>query len=243
MADEVAGRDAAAKALHMKHGLDCAYQAWDGNNDGPHVLESCGACQYVADAAIIAYLGAGLEVANAAPPTASKGGRGVRLAYADPPYLGCCGLYGHHHEAPYGCWDDERQHFALMGDLDAEYDGWAVSASSPSLTRLLFAAPEGIRIASWCKSFASFKPSQRVAYAWEPVIYKTARGINEGATPGRDFLVEPITLKRGLTGAKPEAFCRWVASVLLGYVEGDELVDIFPGTGVMERVLAQGVLL
>jgi hypothetical protein len=54
----------------------------------------------------------------------------------------------------------------------------------------------------------------------------------------RDFLSEPITLRKGLIGAKPERFCRWIAD-LLGYIEGDELVDIFPGTGIMGRVLAQ----
>ena len=49
-------------------------------------------------------------------------------------------------------------------------------------------------------------------------------------------------MQKGLTGAKPERFCRWVAN-LLGYIDGDELVDVFPGTGIMGRTLAQGVLL
>ena len=52
----------------------------------------------------------------------------------------------------------------------------------------------------------------------------------------------PITLKRGLTGAKPEAFCRWVLD-LLGYANGDEIDDLFPGTSVMSRIAAQGVLI
>ena len=57
----------------------------------------------------------------------------------------------------------------------------------------------------------------------------------------RDWIQESITLKRGLTGAKPEAFCRWVLD-LLGYIEGDEVEDVFPGSGVMGHVLAQGRL-
>ena len=39
-----------------------------------------------------------------------------------------------------------------------------------------------------------------------------------------------MAMGKGLVGAKPEAFCRWVLD-LLGYVEGDEVVDVFPGTG------------
>ena len=35
---------------------------------------------------------------------------------------------------------------------------------------------------------------------------------------------------------------RWVAD-LLGYIEGDEMVDLFPGSGVMGGVIDQGVLL
>lgn len=32
-------------------------------------------------------------------------GLGMKFAYADPPYLGCCKLYDHFH--PDGrCWDD-----------------------------------------------------------------------------------------------------------------------------------------
>jgi hypothetical protein len=50
-----------------------------------------------------------------------------------------------------------------------------------------------------------------------------------------DVLAEPITLKRGLTGAKPEAFCEWVLD-LLNVQGGDEVKDLFPGTGVMGSV-------
>lgn len=39
-----------------------------------------------------------------------------------------------------------------------------------------------------------------------------------------------ITLKRGLTGAKPEAVCHW-AFELLGARPEDQLTDLFPGSG------------
>jgi hypothetical protein len=166
----------------------------------------------------------------------------VRVAYADPPYLGYCGkFYGHRHEEPYGCWDDTWTHLQLFVRL-LEFDGWACSATSQSLATLLPLAAEAghaPRIAAWVKPFAAYKANVRIAYTWEPVLFVPGRDSSkDGAPVGRDHLSEPITLKKGLTGAKPERFCRWVAD-LLGYIDGDELVDIFPGTGIMGRVLAQ----
>lgn len=163
----------------------------------------------------------------------------MRFAYADPPYLGCSKFYDHPNAADY---DNPRMHGALMESLNDHYDGWALSLSSPSLSFILPLAPEGARIASWVKPFAAFKANVRIAYTWEPVIFKPGRDSSkDGAPVGRDHLSEPITLKKGLTGAKPERFCRWIAD-LLGYVQGDEMVDLYPGTGVMGRTLAQGVM-
>ena len=54
------------------------------------------------------------------------------------------------------------------------------------------------------------------------------------ATTPKDVVSANITLKRGLTGAKPEAFCRWMFAVL-GMQPGDELVDLFPGTGAVTQ--------
>ncbi len=86
----------------------------------------------------------------------------------------------------------------------------------------------------------------RPAYAWEPVLFTGGRNKNHPPPPKggaqttpKDYLATPITLKRGLTGAKPEVFCRWILD-LLGYIDGDTLDDLFPGTGVMAHVLAQG---
>lgn len=52
----------------------------------------------------------------------------MKYAYADPPYVGMCRTYDHHHEAPYGCWDDLHTHADLIDDLMTEFpDGWALS--------------------------------------------------------------------------------------------------------------------
>lgn len=167
----------------------------------------------------------------------------MRFAYADPPYLGCGHLYvGQHPDAL--IWDDPETHRRLIARLSDEYpDGWALSLSSTTLKTLLPMCPADVRICSWVKPFAAYKRNVRIAYTWEPVIVRGGRvSSRDGAPVGRDHLSEPITLRRGLTGAKSERFCRWVLD-LLGYIEGDQVDDLFPGTGVMARVLAQTSLL
>lgn len=158
----------------------------------------------------------------------------LRLAYADPPYIGKSWRYDHPDAAR---WDDPVEHVALMADLDASFDGWALSCLSGSLRLLLPAAPERARVAAWVKPWCAFKRNVRIAYSWEPVIFAPGRDRStEGAPVGRDHLSAPMMMRAGLVGAKPPSFCRWVAD-LLGYAEGDELVDIFPGTGIMDRSL------
>lgn len=171
------------------------------------------------------------------------------FAYADPPYLGCCGLFDHYH--PDGrCWDDEDTHRLIIKKLMTEFpDGWALSASSPSLRTLLPMCPPEVRIGAWAKSFVAFKRGVRPAYAWEPVIFYGGRNpgyghphpppVRGGAqTTPKDFIVEPIMLRKGLTGAKPPNFCKWVLQ-LLNVQPGDELVDLFPGTGIMGQTFAE----
>lgn len=160
----------------------------------------------------------------------------MRFAYADPPYLGCGKLYAAYHPDALA-WDDPSTHLALVGRLCDEFpDGWAMSLHAPSLRTILTMCPEDVRVAAWVKPFAAFKANVRNAYTWEPVIVRGGRASSkDGAPVTRDHLAEPITLQRGLTGAKPERFCRWVLD-MLGVVDGDEVVDLFPGTGVMGRV-------
>src|SRR5215469_5371321 len=128
----------------------------------------------------------------------------ITLAYADPPYLGWSKYYDHP-EA--NRWDDPAAHIQLMADMDTKYDGWALSCSAPSLRHILPGAPPIARVAAWVKPFAAFKRNVRIAYTWEPVIFVPGRDSSKlGAPVGRDHLAENITLKRGLTGAKPERF-------------------------------------
>ncbi len=50
----------------------------------------------------------------------------------------------------------------------------------------------------------------------------------------RDHISEPITLKRGFRGAKPEKVCFWIFEGL-NIMDGDEFHDLFPGSGAVTR--------
>lgn len=153
----------------------------------------------------------------------------VRVAYADPPYPGCAFLYKDHPD-----FAGEVDHAALVERLQSEFDGWVLHTNAtPSTLALLAPLVEktGARWCSWVKGFAAFKRNIPVAYAWEPVIIKPARKpVVSTRQISRDWIECSITLRRGLTGAKPEAVCHW-AFELVGARPEDELADLFPGTG------------
>jgi hypothetical protein len=152
----------------------------------------------------------------------------ARYAYADPPYIGCAHLYPE---------KEEVHHPTLVQNLCDNYDGWALSCSSPSLQQILAMCPTDVRVMAWVKPFAIFKPNVNPAYAWEPVIVWHPRMKRSRTEPTvRDWVSEVITLKKGLTGAKPRAFCHWILDVL-GWVPGDTMADLFPGTGIMGDVV------
>jgi hypothetical protein len=158
----------------------------------------------------------------------------VRFAFADPPYLGCCGLYGHAHHGG-GCWDDLATHAQLVERLSSEFpDGWAMSLHEPSLRKILPLCPDDARVAPWVKPFASFKPNVNPAYAWEPVIFRGGRDFTREQPTVRDWHPANITLRRGLTGVKPDSFSYWLFD-LLNMQSGDEFVDLFPGSGAVTR--------
>ncbi len=163
--------------------------------------------------------------------------RTMIVAYADPPYLGCCALYQHEHGVSGECWDEVTTHKRLIDDLCDYYpDGWALSLSSPSLRTLLPLCPDDVRVSPWTKTFAVFKPNVNPAYAWEPIIWRGGRdkrGRDEQTV--RDWVSTPITLQKGLTGAKSEGFAWWLCD-LLGLREDDELIDLYPGTGVIGQI-------
>jgi hypothetical protein len=154
----------------------------------------------------------------------------LRFAYADPPYLGQARKH-------YGSGAREVNHRVLIGTLSDLYpDGWVLSCSSPSLRDLLPLCPPDVRVLAWVKPFHCYKKGVSPAYAWEPVIFRGGRIRPQPPyeTP-KDFVSANITLRKGLVGAKPEVFCRWLFDCLNAQ-PGDQLDDLFPGSGVVGRV-------
>lgn len=159
-----------------------------------------------------------------------------RIAYADPPYIGCAHLY--RGQTDYG---GEVDHVALINRLESEFDGWVLhAAATPESMRVLapLVVKTGARWMSWVKGFAAFKRNVSVAYAWEPVIVKAARKpVVSKRVVMRDWVECSITLRRGLTGAKPEKVCHW-AFEMVGARPDDDLVDLFPGTHAVSEAWA-----
>lgn len=183
-------------------------------------------------------------------------GRPLRLAYADPPYPGnAARFYGDHPD-----FGGEVDHAELISRLSG-YDGWALSTSAAALVSVLSLCPAGVRVAAWHRGERPTR-SVRPLNAWEPVIYFGGRGVlqdrgdasrpagDDAYAPGQDDASSPARARRvdslvfaahprttdpfRVIGSKPAVFCRWVFD-LLGAQAGDELDDIYPGSGGVTR--------
>ncbi len=146
------------------------------------------------------------------------------FAYADPPYPGQEHLY----DGP------GVNHELLIAHLHNDFDGWALSTSSNALQEILPMCPEGVRVASWSKPWASIKPGQRVAYTWEPIIFDTPRLSTNRAESTRDSISAGVNRTHHFIGAKPQELVFWIFR-LLGILPGDEFVDLFHGSGAVQQ--------
>lgn len=158
--------------------------------------------------------------------------RPLRFAYADPPYPGLSSKY-YRHESSYG---GEVDHPALIASLTAAYDGWALSTSARALRQLLPLCPQNARVCAWVKPKGAPAQTYGLHNSWEPVIVVPGRHLRPGF---RDWLMAHAARGGGtLPGRKPIAFCAWLFRCL-GMLPGDQLVDLFPGTGVVGRSWAE----
>lgn len=164
----------------------------------------------------------------------------MRFAYADPPYPGQAARHYGEEAAADGRVAREVNHPLLIAHLCEEFpDGWALSTSSPALRSILGACPDDVRVGVWVKPFAVYKPGVNPAYSWEPVIFRGGRKIASDVPKVRDYVSEPIRLRRGrkvVIGQKPRVFCWWLFD-WLNLESDDELVDIFPGSGAVSVAL------
>jgi len=164
--------------------------------------------------------------------TDENAARPLRFAYADPPYPGLSSKY-YRDESTYA---GEVDHAALVASLTMSFDGWALSTSSRALRDILPMCPPGARVAAWVKPHGASPLTYGPHSCWEPVIVVPGRNLRPGV---RDWL-SALPARGGgtLPGRKPIAFCAWLFS-LLGMQAGDELVDLFPGTGIVGRSWAE----
>lgn len=184
----------------------------------------------------------------------------MRLAIADPPYLGRAHRWygggrgpgrdrrqtGRNGKQPephpnVKKWDKPETHIALLADLARSYDGWAMSCASDSLTTLLPTAPPDVTVGIWHRTNA-IPGGGRILRSWEPVLFyvpRTRRNRSQGLMT-RDVLTAPVR-QQGFLGSKPPEWTRWVLAVL-GYDPGiDDLDDLFPGSGAVTAA-ADGLL-
>ena len=156
--------------------------------------------------------------------------RMMKFAYADPPYHGCGKkLYGTLHPEA-AIWDDKNAHIDLINRLSDEYpDGWVLSCNPRDLRWMLPICPEDVRVGCWVKSWHQIRPTT-TQYAWEPVIWRGGRKDNKRSPMVRDWIEANATRQRGVPGAKPERFCRWILN-LLNAQKDDQIDDLFPGSG------------
>lgn len=157
----------------------------------------------------------------------------MRFAYADPPYPGLAARYYKSEETFAG----EVDHVELIASLEAAaYDGWALSTSARALRELLPLCPPDARVCPWVKPGPAHPATHGMHNLWEPLIVVGGRQRQPGK---RDYLLAKPARRGGeLPGRKPLAFCAWLFDCL-GMVAGDELVDLFPGTGIVARAWSE----
>lgn len=163
--------------------------------------------------------------------TAAASSGPLRFAYADPPYPGKALRY--YAKEP-----------SFAGEVDLEeliprlrtFDGWALSTSAEALQDVLPLCPPGVRICPWVKPIGAPSRTRGLHNAWEPLLVWPGRKLEPGK---RDWLrAQPARGGGTLTGRKPLAFCAFLFEAL-GMQPGDELEDLFPGTGIVGRAWSE----
>lgn len=155
----------------------------------------------------------------------------IRVAYADPPYPGKAARY-YRNEPTYAGEVDHRQ---LVSSLLQDYpDGWALSTSMEGLWLVLPLVPRPPRahVCPWVKPNGVSRRTRGLHTTWEALIVVGGRQRAPGL---RDWLCAKPAIGGGtLMGRKPLAYCAFLFDAL-GLEPGDELVDLFPGTGIVAR--------
>jgi hypothetical protein len=147
----------------------------------------------------------------------------------DPPYPGKAGYYPERQEV---------DHASLLEQLLAGgWDGWALSTSAAALRDVLPMCPASTRVAVWRRQHRPTR-SRRPLSAWEPLIVCGGRELPTDAPQTvldhLDYRGRYDSFPGALVGMKPPEFAVWMFAQL-GAQPGDELVDLFPGSGAVGR--------
>ena len=167
-------------------------------------------------------------------------GRPRRFAYADPPYPGKHNYYVERRAV------DHRE---LVRRLEADFpDGWALSTSAEALPHVLCLCRSPVRVAVWRRRVRVTRSSRPLS-GWEPLILAGGRPLDTSRAQQLvddldtgDLVADDVLDYRGrydsfpgaLTGMKPPEFAAWMFAQL-GARAGDELVDLYPGSGAIGR--------
>ena len=165
-------------------------------------------------------------------PAAIAAGEPARFAYADPPYPGKAGYYPERQEV---------DHASLLEQLLAGgWDGWALSTSAAALRDVLPMCPASTRVAVWRRQHRPTK-SRRPLNAWEPLLIYGGRYLSmrtpQTVLDHLDYRGRYDSFPGALVGMKPPEFAVWMFAQL-GAQAGDELADLFPGSGAIGRAWA-----
>jgi hypothetical protein len=177
----------------------------------------------------------------------------MKIGYFDPPFPGQAKR--HYSHDPSGIEAQEVNHYELLKDLRDNFDGWALSTSVPAAINIVnpiineLFPPFVVREGAWVKPFASWKPTHRVQYTWEPVFFIPSRSKGSKLVPSiRDFIItEPeeiedvvkanITMRTGTHGKKPDKFNDWILNILGYNPNEDTFEDRYPGSGGMAEAI------
>lgn len=163
--------------------------------------------------------------ASRSPAVGSPG----RFAYADPPYPGKAGYYVERQEV---------DHASLLEQLVAGWpDGWALSTSAAALRDVLAMCPASTRVCVWRRQVRPTR-SRRALSAWEPLLVYGGRELPTAAPQTvldhLDYRGRYDAFPGALVGMKPPEFAVWMFAQL-GALPGDELDDLYPGSGAIGR--------
>ena len=192
----------------------------------------------------------------------------MRLAIADPPYLGRaavwygggmsksqrskrdggrsnCGTRPADNHPDAAEWDDPVRHEELVLQLIDNYDGFVIAMAHDNLRDYLSFVPRGVpvRVAIWTKT-QPMPSGARIMNVYEPVLVRIPDGRRDSEGAGQ-CVADSVRIPRlnsGFAGAKPPAWTRWCLDMLGFDPIVDEVDDLFPGSGAVAAELAQGVL-